>query len=113
MKKQYLVYALPVTEQTVEYARKQPFYLIEESYVLVYSDKTRIKNGSVVPADALSARDIAWVQNCNEQIVRKLVREDEGTAQNMMHFLDRLAEELQNEREKMQKGGMTSGTDAI
>ena len=113
MKRQYRVYVLPVTEQTLAYARKQPFYLIEESYVLVYSDKTRIKNGNTVPAETLSARDIAWVQSCNEQIVRELVRDDERTAQNMMQFLDRLAEELQNEREKMQKGGMASGTDAI
>lgn len=103
MGKRFCVFALPLSEENIKYAKKQTYSMVSPSYILIYTDKKRVKNGQRMNASELNARDQAWVQTCNDSIVENLIQSDSEYSEKMMRFLDTFAEELEKIKKKTGK----------
>ncbi len=99
MARSYHIFALPVTESNLIYAKKQQYSRISPDVILIYTDKKRPK-GERISCEMLSPQDAVWIMECNDQIVKKLLKSNEETGINMMQFLDALERELQEEQRK-------------
>lgn len=112
MGKRFCVFALPLSEENITYAKKQTYSIVSPSYILIYTDKKRVKNGQRMNASELNARDQAWVQTCNDSIVANLIRSDTAYGERMMCFLDAFAEELEKIKKKQERGEQNIGTES-
>ena len=112
MGKRFCVFALPLSEENITYAKKQTYSMVSPSYILIYTDKKRVKNGQRMNASELNARDQAWVQTCNDSIVANLIQSDAEYSEKMMRFLDTFAEELEKIKKKQERGEQNIGTDS-
>lgn len=110
--KRFRVYALQLSDENIKYARKQTYSMVSPSYILIYTDKSRIKGGQKIDASELNARDQAWVQSCNDAIVANLIQSNEEYGQRMMRFLDTFAEELEKIQKKQERGEKNIGTES-
>lgn len=109
--RQYKIFALKTTKDTVKYAQKQTFRLITPEYILIYTDKRTVRGGCRVNGKDLIPRDISWVQACNDQIVANELATNQNAADNIMSFLDSFEEELK--KISAEKGGEASIGEAI
>ncbi len=99
MARSYRIFALPVTESNLIYARKQQYSRISPDAILIYTDKKRPK-GERITSERLAPQDAVWIMACNDQIVKNMLQSNEESGRNMMQFLDALERELQEEQRK-------------
>ncbi len=103
--KVYRLYALRVTQESVETAMMARFSRIALGYILIYTAGEQPKNSLEVKGDdvnRLSKADEDWIMSCAAALLReRLKKEKPQTMENLSRMVDQFAAALEAEREKL------------
>ena len=104
-KKVYRLYALRVTQESVETAMSERFSRIAPRYILIYTAGEQPKSSLEIKGDdvnRLSKADEDWIMSCAAALLReRLENEKPQTMANLSRMVDQFAAALEAEREKM------------
>lgn len=102
--KVYRLYALRVTQESVETAMSERFSRIAPGYILIYTAGGQPKNSLEIKGDdvkRLSKADEDWIMSCAAALLReRLEREKPKTMENLSRMIDELSSALAEERRK-------------
>lgn len=103
--KVYRLYALRVTQESVETAMSERFSRIAPGYILIYTAGGQPKNSLEIKGDdvkRLSKADEDWIMSCAAALLReRLEKEKPQTMENLSRMVDQFAAALEAERAKM------------
>lgn len=104
--KKYRLFFMLSDRRNIQYASQNRFSRITLDYILVYTQKTRMKppTGSSMEISArddlfrLTEKDREWVLDCARSVMYEdLMRNKADSLQNLSQMVDRLEEELEAE----------------
>ena len=101
--KVYRLYALRVTQESVETAMRERFSRIAPGYILIYTAGARPEGGMEIDGEnvKLTKADEDWIMSCATALLReRLEKEKPKTMENLSRMIDELSSALAEERRK-------------
>ena len=107
--KVYSLYALRVTQESVETAMMQLFRLIAPGYILIYTADKQPKGSIEINGEdvkRLTKADSDWIMICAATLLRERMEQNQTQSmENLSRMVDQLSAALAAEREKIKTGG--------
>ena len=111
----YRLYALTITQESVEIAMMERFSRIAPGYILIYTDGTQPKGSIEINGEdvkRLTKADSDWIMICAATLLRERMEQNQTQSmENLSRMVDQLSEALAAERERIKTSGeeMTDG----
>ena len=96
----YQLFAMKPTAENLTRAAKG-YYRATPGYLLVYTHQRRPGKSVDVKVEQLSPADLAWLEECNREILTDTVNRDRNVQKKMLNFLDSMKTELAAEEAKI------------
>lgn len=104
-KERYKLYALLPTQENLQIAERERFYMVCPDHILIYRRPWRKKPKEAVEVGEnirTSEQESDWIRTCNLCIMREFsLRHEESAAAGMESFLEKFEKELAAEQEKL------------
>lgn len=103
--KVYSLYALRVTQESVETAMMERFSRIAPGYILIYTAGKQPKESLAINGEdlkRLSTADVDWIMSCAATLLRERLEKEKPEAMaNLSRMVDQFAAALEVERKKL------------
>lgn len=100
------LFALLYSNENVEYAAKHRFARVTPDYILIYTDKSRLRPpvGNAVKVrkndlKKMTAQDETWLFDCGASLLAEHTAKDADGLKRLSEMVDRLEAELEGVRE--------------
>lgn len=108
-KKIYRLYALTITQESVEIAMMERFSRIAPGYILIYTADKQPKGSIEINGEdvkRLTKADSDWIMICAATLLRERMEQNQTQSmENLSRMVDQLSAALAAEREKIKTGG--------
>lgn len=105
----YRLYALTITQESVEIAMMERFSRIAPGYILIYTADKQPKGSIEINGEdvkRLTKADSDWIMICAETLLRERMEQNQTQSmENLSRMVDQLSAALAAEREKIKTGG--------
>lgn len=105
----YRLYALTITQESVEIAMMERFSRIAPGYILIYTADKQPKGSIEINGEdvkRLTKADSDWIMICAATLLRKRMEQNQTQSmENLSRMVDQLSAALAAEREKIKTGG--------
>nr|DAF61792.1 MAG TPA: hypothetical protein [Siphoviridae sp. ctbgC51] len=105
----YRLYALTITQESVEIAMMERFSRIAPGYILIYTAGTQPKGSIEINGEdvkRLTKADSDWIMICAATLLRERMEQNQTQSmENLSRMVDQLSEALAAEREKIKTSG--------
>ena len=105
----YRLYALTITQESVEIAMMERFSRIAPGYILIYTADKQPKGSIEINGDdvkRLTKADSDWIMICAATLLRERMEQNQTQSmENLSRMVDQLSAALAAEREKIKTGG--------
>lgn len=105
----YQLYALTITQESVEIAMMERFSRIAPGYILIYTADKQPKGSIEINGEdvkRLTKADSDWIMICAATLLRERMEQNQTQSmENLSRMVDQLSAALAAEREKIKTGG--------
>ena len=105
----YRLYALTITQESVEIAMMERFSRIAPGYILIYTADKQPKGSIEINGEdvkRLTKADSEWIMICAATLLRERMEQNQTQSmENLSRMVDQLSAALAAEREKIKTGG--------
>lgn len=105
----YRLYALTITQESVETAMMERFSRIAPGYILIYTADKQPKGSIEINGEdvkRLTKADSDWIMICAATLLRERMEQNQTQSmENLSRMVDQLSAALAAEREKIKTGG--------
>lgn len=105
----YRLYALTITQESVEIAMMERFSRIAPGYILIYTADKQPKGSIEINGEdvkRLTKADSDWIMICAATLLRERMEQNQTQSmENLSRMVDQLSAALAAEREKIRTGG--------
>nr|DAT82651.1 MAG TPA: hypothetical protein [Caudoviricetes sp.] len=105
----YRLYALTITQESVEIAMMERFSRIAPGYILIYTADKQPKGSIEINGEdvkRLTKADSDWIMICAATLLRERMEQNQTQSmENLSRMVDQLSAALAAEREKIKTGG--------
>lgn len=105
----YRLYALAITQESVEIAMMERFSRIAPGYILIYTADKQPKGSIEINGEdvkRLTKADSDWIMICAATLLRERMEQNQTQSmENLSRMVDQLSAALAAEREKIKTGG--------
>lgn len=105
----YRLYALTITQESVEIAMMERFSRIAPGYILIYTADKQPKGSIEINGEdvkRLTKADSDWIMICAATLLRERMEQNQTqSVENLSRMVDQLSAALAAEREKIKTGG--------
>lgn len=105
----YRLYALTITQESVEIAMMERFSRIAPGYILIYTANKQPKGSIEINGEdvkRLTKADSDWIMICAATLLRERMEQNQTQSmENLSRMVDQLSAALAAEREKIKTGG--------
>ena len=105
----YRLYALTITQESVEIAMMERFSRIAPGYILIYTADKQPKGSIEINNEdvkRLTKADSDWIMICAATLLRERMEQNQTQSmENLSRMVDQLSAALAAEREKIKTGG--------
>ena len=105
----YRLYALTITQESVEIAMMERFSRIAPGYILIYTADRQPKGSIEINNEdvkRLTKADSDWIMICAATLLRERMEQNQTQSmENLSRMVDQLSAALAAEREKIKTGG--------
>lgn len=105
----YRLYALTITQESVEIAMMERFSRIAPGYILIYTADKQPKGSIEINGEdvkRLTKADSDWIMICAATLLRERMEQNQTQSmENLSRMVDQLSAALAAEREKTKTGG--------
>lgn len=105
----YRLYALTITQESVEIAMMERFSRIAPGYILIYTADKQPKGSIEINGEdvkRLTKADSDWIMICAATLLRERMEQNQTQSmENLSRMVDQLSAALASEREKIKTGG--------
>ncbi len=105
----YRLYALTITQESVEIAMMERFSRIAPGYILIYTADKQPKGSIEINGEdvkRLTKADSDWIMICAATLLRERMEQNQmQSVENLSRMVDQLSAALAAEREKIKTGG--------
>ena len=105
----YRLYALTITQESVEIAMMERFSRIAPGYILIYTADKQPKGSIEINGEdvkRLTKADSDWIMICAATLLRERMEQNQTQSmENLSRMVDQLSAVLAAEREKIKTGG--------
>ena len=105
----YRLYALTITQESVEIAMMERFSRIAPGYILIYTADKQPKGSVEINGEdvkRLTKADSDWIMICAATLLRERMEQNQTQSmENLSRMVDQLSAALAAEREKIKTGG--------
>lgn len=105
----YRLYALTITQESVEIAMMERFSRIAPGYILIYTADKKPKGSIEINGEdvkRLTKADSDWIMICAATLLRERMEQNQTQSmENLSRMVDQLSAALAEEREKIKTGG--------
>lgn len=105
----YRLYALTITQESVEIAMMERFSRIAPGYILIYTADEQPKGSIEINGEdvkRLTKADSDWIMICAATLLRERMEQNQTQSmENLSRMVDQLSAALAAEREKIKTGG--------
>lgn len=105
----YRLYALTITQESVEIAMMERFSRIAPGYILIYTADKQLKGSIEINGEdvkRLTKADSDWIMICAATLLRERMEQNQTQSmENLSRMVDQLSAALAAEREKIKTGG--------
>ena len=105
----YRLYALTITQESVEIAMMERFSRIAPGYILIYTADKQPKGSIEINGEdvkRLTKDDSDWIMICAATLLRARMEQNQTQSmENLSRMVDQLSAALAAEREKIKTGG--------
>jgi cytidylate kinase len=105
----YRLYALTITQESVEIAMMERFSRIAPGYILIYTADKQPKGSIEINGEdvkRLTKADSDWIMICAATLLRERMEQNQTQSmENLSQMVDQLSAALAAEREKIKTGG--------
>lgn len=105
----YRLYALTITQESVEIAMMERFSRIAPGYILIYTADKQPKGSIEINGEdvkRLTKADSDWIMICAATLLRERMEQNQTQSmENLSRMVDQLSAAIAAEREKIKTGG--------
>ena len=105
----YRLYALTITQESVEIAMMERFSRIAPGYILIYTADKQPKGSIEINGEdvkRLTKADSDWIMICAATLLRERMEQNQTQSmENLSRMVDQISAALAAEREKIKTGG--------